>query len=112
MRTNSASAESHKGFIHNSLTVGAPPKTLSTGVPQQPLIEQERLRAQTQTASGIAHGINNALTPIIGFSDVLLDEDSTLSGPSKKYLQHIRAAAQDIADFVEQIRRFYRRRDY
>ena len=40
---------------------------------QQTVVQQERLRALGQMASGIAHDINNSLTPIIGYSDFLLD---------------------------------------
>jgi nitrogen-specific signal transduction histidine kinase/ActR/RegA family two-component response regulator len=75
------------------------------------LIRQERLLALGQMASGIAHDINNSLTPIIGYSDFLLDARSGLPEESKKCLQCIRTAAADIAQMVEQVRQFYRKRD-
>jgi signal transduction histidine kinase len=62
-------------------------------------------------ASGIAHDLNNSLTPIIGYSDFLLDARSGLSEESKRCLECIRAAAAEIADTVEQVRQFYRNRD-
>jgi signal transduction histidine kinase/ActR/RegA family two-component response regulator len=78
---------------------------------QQTVVQQERLRALGQMASGIAHDINNSLTPIIGYSDFLIDVHSDLPADCKKYLQCIRTAAGDIAHMVEQVRQFYRRRD-
>src|SRR5262249_34317212 len=46
---------------------------------QQASIQQERLRALGQMASGIAHDINNALTPVMGFADVLDRSERNLS---------------------------------
>src|SRR5579862_5282291 len=79
--------------------------------PARALIQQERLLAQAQMASGIAHDLNNSLTPIIGYADYLLDPRSGLAEDAKKSLQGIRAAANDIAELVENLRQFYRRRD-
>ncbi|HRC45376.1 MAG TPA: HAMP domain-containing protein, partial [Nitrospira sp.] len=39
---------------------------------QQQMVQQERLRALGQMASGIAHDFNNTLSPIMGFSELLL----------------------------------------
>ena len=77
---------------------------------QQTVVQQERLRALGQMASGVAHDINNSLTPIIGYSDFLLD-NPTLGDEARNHLQCIRTAAGDIAHMVEQVRQFYRRRD-
>lgn len=78
---------------------------------QQTVVQQERLRALGQMASGIAHDINNSLTPIIGYSDFLMDLQKDTREDCKKYLQCIRTAAGDIAHMVEQVRQFYRGRD-
>ncbi len=46
---------------------------------QNRIVQQERLRALGQMASGIAHDFNNSLAPIIGYSDLLLQQPSRLS---------------------------------
>src|SRR5690348_15737752 len=78
---------------------------------QSAAVQQERLRALGQMASGFAHDINNFLTPIIGYADFLLDLDNAMGQEPRKCLQCIRTAAGDIARRVEQVRQFYRRRD-
>lgn len=78
---------------------------------QQSVVQQERLRALGQMASGIAHDINNALSPVLAFSELLLKTDAGLSPESRRNLGHIRTSAQDIAQIVARMREFYRRRD-
>src|SRR5450755_1028868 len=39
---------------------------------QQVVVQQERLRALGQMASGVAHDVNNALSPIVAYSELLL----------------------------------------
>lgn len=73
------------------------------------IVQQERLRALSHMASGVAHDINNSLTPIIGFTDCLLDNPS-LEPECKKQLEYIRTSAADIAQLIEQVRQFYRGR--
>ena len=38
---------------------------------QQVVVQQERLRALGQMASGVAHDVNNALSPIVAYSDLM-----------------------------------------
>jgi signal transduction histidine kinase/CheY-like chemotaxis protein len=78
---------------------------------QQTVMQQERLKALGQMASGIAHDINNALSPVVGFSDLLLQGEHGLSTSGQKYLRHIGTAGKDIAHIVARLRDFYRRRD-
>lgn len=78
---------------------------------QQQVMRQERLRALGQMAGGIAHDINNALSPVVGFSDMLLQESTNLDDHSKKLLQLIRLAALDISRIVERMRQLYRKRE-
>jgi nitrogen-specific signal transduction histidine kinase/CheY-like chemotaxis protein len=78
---------------------------------QQTVTQQERLKALGQMASGIAHDINNALSPIVGFSDLLVRSEGALSANGKKYLDHIKTAGEDIAHIVARLREFYRQRD-
>jgi CheY-like chemotaxis protein/two-component sensor histidine kinase len=74
-------------------------------------MQQERLKALGQMASGIAHDINNALSPVVGFGDLLARSETTLSANGKKYLNYIKTAGEDIAHIVARLREFYRRRD-
>ena len=78
---------------------------------QQTVMQQERLRALGQMASGIAHDINNALSPIVGFADLLVRGENALSPNGKKYLQYIKTAGDDITHIVARLREFYRQRD-
>jgi signal transduction histidine kinase/ActR/RegA family two-component response regulator/HAMP domain-containing protein len=78
---------------------------------QQAVMQQERLRALGQMASGIAHDINNALCPIVVYSDLLLQNTDGLGEAGAKHLQNIKTAGEDIAHIVSRMREFYRRRD-
>jgi len=74
-------------------------------------MQQERLKALGQMASGIAHDINNALSPVVGFADLLARGEPGLTPNGKKYLRYIQTAGEDIAHIVARLREFYRRRD-
>jgi len=78
---------------------------------QATVLQQERLKALGQMASGIAHDVNNALSPVVGFSDIILRGDFGLDARAKKYLKYIRTAGEDIAHIVARLREFYRTRD-
>ena len=80
---------------------------------QTSLIEQERLRALGQMASGITHDFNNALAPILGFSDLLLKRPDLIADPQKvhKFVTTIRTAAADSSNVVNRLREFYRTRE-
>ncbi len=80
---------------------------------QQQVVQQERLRALGQLASGVAHDFNNALAKIIGFTDLLMSSPSKLTDPVKLtgYLDRINIAAHDATNVVKRLREFYRKRD-
>ena len=61
-------------------------------------------------ASGIAHDFNNTLTPILGFSDLLLDRPEALDNKveARRFLQLLRTSARDAANVVNRLREFYR----
>lgn len=72
--------------------------------------QQERMRALGQMASGIAHDINNAVSPVVGFTELLLEGEPGLSPRGREYLEAIRTAGRDVARTVGTLRRFYRPR--
>lgn len=75
---------------------------------QAQIIQQEQLRGLGQMASGIAHNFNNALSPIIGFTELLLKNPEKRTDPEllEKWLQNIHLCATDAATMVRQIREF------
>jgi signal transduction histidine kinase len=77
---------------------------------QQQVIQQERLSAIGQMASGIAHDFNNNLTPILGFSELLLENDKLLDNKAetRRCLEMLRTSAKDAASVVSRLREFYR----
>jgi len=77
---------------------------------QQVVVQQERLRALGQMASGVAHDINNALCPILAYSELLLNTSKALSDSERRHLESIHCSGGDIARIVERLREFYRRR--
>jgi signal transduction histidine kinase len=77
---------------------------------QHALIQQERLRALGQMASGIAHDINNAISPISLYTEALLEREQ-LSDRARGYLTTIQRAIEDVAQTVGRMREFYRPRE-
>jgi nitrogen-specific signal transduction histidine kinase/ActR/RegA family two-component response regulator len=77
---------------------------------QQMVVQQERLRALGQMASGIAHDVNNALSPVVAYSEILLLTLKDLPEESRHYLEIIQRSGEDIAQIVARMREFYRRR--
>jgi nitrogen-specific signal transduction histidine kinase/ActR/RegA family two-component response regulator len=78
---------------------------------QQAAMEQERLRALGQMASGIAHDINNALSPVALYTQALLEREPNLSARTLEYLETTRRAIDDVAHTVGRMREFSRRRE-
>ena len=78
---------------------------------QQAVMQQERLRVLGQMASGIAHDINNALTPASLYTETLLEDDKTLSPNSRELLNVVYRAITDVTHTVARMREFYRQHD-
>ncbi|MGH8269987.1 MAG: GAF domain-containing protein, partial [Steroidobacteraceae bacterium] len=53
---------------------------------QESVVQQERLRALGQMASGVAHDINNAISPIALYTESLLEREPGLSDRARSYL--------------------------
>ena len=77
---------------------------------QQAVMQQERFRALGQMASGIAHDINNALSPMGLSTEMLLEDESDLSPRTRKHLEMIQRATDDVAQTVARLTEFYRQR--
>ncbi len=78
---------------------------------QQTVMQQERLRALGQMASGIAHDINNALSPIALYTESLLEREPNLSARTREYLETSQRAIEDVAHTVGRLREFSRQRE-
>ncbi len=78
---------------------------------QQAILQQERLRALGQMASGIAHDINNAISPVALYTESLLENEPNLSDRAKGYLETIARSIDDVAATVSRMREFYRQRE-
>ena len=76
---------------------------------QNAVMQQERLRALGQMASGIAHDINNAISPITLYVDALLTHEAGFSARARNQLEIIQRAAEDVAHTVARMGEFYRK---
>ena len=77
---------------------------------QKQVIQQERLKAIGQMASGIVHDINNALVPILGFSEILIINPAYLSDKEKVlgFLKEINKSAKHAASILSRLKEFCR----
>jgi signal transduction histidine kinase/ActR/RegA family two-component response regulator len=78
---------------------------------QQTVMQQERLRALGQMASGIAHDINNAVSPVALYTESLLETEPNLSPRTREYLETTQRAIDDVAQTVARMREFYRQQE-
>jgi PAS domain S-box-containing protein len=79
---------------------------------QQAAMQQERLRALGEMASGVAHDINNALSPPSMYVQLLLEKDRSLGTEARAQLAIILRSLEDIAGTVARLRNFSRPRDH
>jgi signal transduction histidine kinase/ActR/RegA family two-component response regulator len=77
---------------------------------QDAVLEHERLRALGQMASGIAHDINNAISPAAVYVDSILERESGFSERTRKQLEIVRRAVDDVARTVARMGEFSRRK--
>jgi len=78
---------------------------------QQTAMQQERLRALGQMASGVAHDVNNALTPAALYLQSLLNHEDSLGAQVRDDLTITLQAIQDVANTIARLREFYRPRE-
>ena len=78
---------------------------------QDLVLQQERLRALAEMAAGIAHDINNAISPAALYVESLLSPDRNLSERDRKQLGTIQTAIDDVTNTVLRMSRFAKGRD-
>jgi signal transduction histidine kinase/ActR/RegA family two-component response regulator len=78
---------------------------------QQSVMQNERLRALGQMASGIAHDINNAISPVSLYTELLMQQEKQLSDQGRSRLVTMQRAIEDVAGTIERMREFYRPRE-
>ena len=78
---------------------------------QKAVMQQERLLALGQMASGIAHDLNNAISPVALYTESLLEREPGLSPRTRSYLETIQRAIDDVGRTVARMREFYRQRE-
>jgi len=78
---------------------------------QQAAMQQERLRALGQMASGVAHDINNAISPVSLYTEAMLESEPGLTERTRRYLETIKRSVESVAQTVARLREFYRQRE-
>lgn len=77
---------------------------------QTQLLKRERIEALGEMAAGVAHDVNNALTPILVFSELLnIRED--LPAEFKGYVESIYKGTQEASGIIQRIQPLYRGTD-
>ena len=76
---------------------------------QVQLVQRERLSALGQMASGIAHDLNNVLTPAVAYADLMMQTTEGLEEDQVSYMACIRQSAIDAASRVQGLQHFYTR---
>lgn len=75
---------------------------------QSQLIQSEKLASLGQLVSSIAHEINNPLTPILGYSQLLITQKDTDIEKREKFLDVINESAEKVKRIVENLLSFAR----
>jgi signal transduction histidine kinase/CheY-like chemotaxis protein len=75
------------------------------------VLQQERLRALGQMAGGIAHDINNAISPAALYIEALLEQDKTLNPRARERLSLVQKAIAAVVQTVARLREFCRPRE-
>lgn len=75
---------------------------------RQAAAEREHFKALGQMTGDVAHDMNNALSPITAYSELLLCTMPDLPEVQRERLQRISEAAENLAQIVAHMREFYR----
>ncbi|HEV1994307.1 MAG TPA: ATP-binding protein [Candidatus Acidoferrum sp.] len=71
---------------------------------QSQLVQKERLAGVGQLVAGVAHELNNPLTAVMGYSDLLIDQAA--EGTSRPKLEKLRAEAQRMKRIITNLLTF------
>ena len=110
---------------HGHMTIGVIPNTKKSvasmvDITEHKQVEEERKKLQDQLlqsqkmesvgrlAGGVAHDLNNMLVPILGYTDMLL-QDVGIHESHKKWIEFINHAGLRSRDLVEQLLAFSRK---
>jgi PAS domain S-box-containing protein len=75
---------------------------------EKQLIQAQKLESLGRLAGGVAHDLNNLLSPILGYSELLLD-DFAIHDQNKEKLEQINMAGIRARDLVRQLLAFSRK---
>lgn len=80
---------------------------------QRQVVQQERFRAFGEMAGGVCHDFNNALMAIIGYTELLLQNNALIDDRNLliDYLKTMNTAGRDASHVVSRLRDFYRPRE-
>ena len=80
---------------------------------QRQVVAQERLHAFGEMAGGVVHDFNNTLMSIVGYSEILLNDDDLLrdTKTAREFLTIMNTAGQDASHVISRLRDFYRPRE-
>ena len=69
-------------------------------------VDQERQATQEQFISSFRHDVTNALTPVLSFSELLLERPSILADEERtsRYLRTIYASAQEAIEMIRKLK--------
>ena len=71
---------------------------------------EQELSEIRQAAQRVVHDVNNALAPVLGFAELLLEDDDLLEDTEKvkHYLELMRDGASEATERLAALRPFYR----
>ncbi len=76
-------------------------------ISQGKLLQKERIRALGEMAAGVAHDVNNALLPIVAYSEQIA-EDEQASDSTRELAENIIEGVFDAAEIIRRIQPLYR----
>ncbi|HZC35819.1 MAG TPA: response regulator [Chthoniobacterales bacterium] len=86
-------------------------ETSGPGSEQEDVVRGSHWAALGEMAGRMAHEFNNALIPILGYIELLLERDQLLEdrGKARHYLRLVLTAAKDATRVADRLREFYRK---